>query len=53
MILLWSKACHADKEDVVVNETFPCPPFLARGLGTSIAARWNTVRDYAAPSNPV
>ncbi len=29
VVFLWSETCHADKEDVVVTEALPCPPFLA------------------------
>src|SRR5258708_27206204 len=53
VIFLWSKACHADKKNIVLSEAFPCPPFLAWSLRPSIAIRWNAVRNDAAPLNSI
>jgi len=48
MILLWRKARHTDKENIIFIEPFSHPPFFARNLRSRIAVRRNAVRDYAA-----
>lgn len=53
MVLLRRKPRHANKQDIVVMETFSGPPLRAWEPWMSIMIRGNAVWNYAAPWDPV